>query len=829
MNFDIDEEIGGFQNWDMVQDTNGYVFVGYSTGILLFDGIKWEAKHVPNAQHVHSLLLSSSGMVFYGSENELGFLARDELNDFKPVSLKDKLPDNLKSIGDIWNIYELDGEIYFQINGGFLVWDHQNLSFLPTNGSTINTFFYDGKIIAQVRNKGLFSITSSKIEPYDKFPFLNSVNEFIYALIEFENFSIAGIRKKGLIKLNNNSESLISEANSQVDLVNETVYRALKIGKDRIALATQNSGVLIFSNSGKFLYSVDEGNALDSNRLTDNAVYNLKFDSEGELWVLQINGISKIDINSAVSIYEKRSKFEGEVQNIEVINNQLIIKTDEGNFVKYFDERHFKRYEGSLPINDSDVQVPSFQTTDLTEIYYQGLIDDTIRIGTRNGLFKLHDKDSFPIKDSIFKDEDILSGQVFRFHQDQNGDVWFRAQRKIKLFTKEPDNSYKKSTIEIPEITKSDIIFNITSLKDLVWFASYDRIFELNKTKLRNYNSTFKTNIIEVYVSRDSLIYSGFGEPNEKPILYYNENEIRFAFSASSYKDSRRNEFQVLLEGFDEKWSSWSPETQKDYTNIPEGEYTFRVRSRNVYEYEGIPDEFSFTILPPWYRTWWAYMLYVIVIAGILYGIYKIRINQILKIQVVRNRIADDLHDDLSGTLIGISNFAKAITKNPNKETQERFIGLIEKSADEAKEKISDIVWTINPTHDEWTNFLTKCRRHASDILEAQGIDYSLEMDESIPGNLDMELRKNLWLIFKEIITNITKHSEADYVLISFKTHSNRLHIKIRDNGTGFDMKAIESGNGIQSITKRVEAIKGTVNLESEIGEGTKWEIDVPL
>ena len=179
--------------------------------------------------------------------------------------------------------------------------------------------------------------------------------------------------------------------------------------------------------------------------------------------------------------------------------------------------------------------------------------------------------------------------------------------------------------------------------------------------------------------------------------------------------------------------------------------------------------------------------------------------------------------------MIGISNFAKAIAKNPDNKTQKRFIGLIEKSADEAKEKISDIVWTINPIHDEWINFLTKCRRHASDILEAQGIEYSLEMDENIPGQLEMELRKNLWLIFKEIITNITKHAEAEYVLIRFKTHSNKLNITIRDKGKGFDMHSIESGNGVQNIKKRVEAIKGKVSLESIEREGTSWNIEIPL
>jgi hypothetical protein len=459
---------------------------------------------------------------------------------------------------------------------------------------------------------------------------------------------------------------------------------------------------------------------------------------------------------------------------------------------------------------------------ELGNLYSLTSFDEYVYIGSKAGIYNIEIKEK-----SVYKVPYFNKNESTTLLKLCANTIWARIG--AKLFKYEQINGeWRYEHQKFNDIGNKEGVYGISCAEKKIWIGLEDKIISIRED-YKNTPNSFKTIISRFSTGNDSLIYDGFGDQISTPTLKYSRNKIRFNYAAAFFYKPEFNTYQYKLDGFDEKWSSWSPETQKDYTNIPEGEYTFRVRSRNVYEYEGIPDEITFTILPPWYRTWWAYMLYVIVIAGILYGIYKIRINQILKIQGVRNRIADDLHDDLSGTLIGISNFAKAITKNPNKETQERFIGLIGKSADEAKEKISDIVWTINPTHDEWTNFLTKCRRHASDILEAQGIDYSLEMDESIPGNLDMELRKNLWLIFKEIITNITKHSEADYVLISFKTHSNRLHIKIRDNGTGFDIKAIESGNGIQSITKRVEAIKGTVNLESEIGEGTKWEIDVPL
>ena len=479
--------------------------------------------------------------------------------------------------------------------------------------------------------------------------------------------------------------------------------------------------------------------------------------------------------------------------------------------------------------SDSLVEV-NIQKDDSKIINYNdmGIIDNELYIGTdglgiNNGLF-VFNKNTKEFKKNIRFGEDtpLNKKQVFKFEQCENGDVWFSADIKI---IKAAKKEQEWELISIPFKKVSDFeAYSFECTKGGVWVGGIKSLtFIKNDTKIDS--TKFKTNITGVFVERDSLIYGGYGEPKEAFNLPFKNNELRFSYAAASFIDAKKNTYSVKLEGFENTWSNWSLESQKDYTNIPEGTYTFKVRSRNMYNYEGTPDEFVFTVLPPWYRTLWAYLAYVLMICGGIYLIYKIRINQLLRVQQVRNRIADDLHDDLSGTLIGISNFAKAISRNPDKEFQQRFIELIEKSADEAKEKISDIVWTINPQHDQWTNFLTKCRRHASDIFAAQEIEYLLEMDDSITGEPTMEVRKNLWLVFKEILTNIIKHSNADYVLVRFTFDRNTLTIFIKDNGTGFDMDTIEKGNGIKNIRNRVSTIGGKLKLVSKSGEGTAWKI----
>ncbi|MCB0316506.1 MAG: hybrid sensor histidine kinase/response regulator, partial [Calditrichaeota bacterium] len=112
-------------------------------------------------------------------------------------------------------------------------------------------------------------------------------------------------------------------------------------------------------------------------------------------------------------------------------------------------------------------------------------------------------------------------------------------------------------------------------------------------------------------------------------MLPYTHNALRFQFAASSFDDPTQNRYQVFLEGFDENWSNWIAETQKDYTNIPEGDYAFRVRAKNIYGHLSEEGRYQFTILPPWYRSWWMYLIYLAAALGGIFLIVRVRVSQV--------------------------------------------------------------------------------------------------------------------------------------------------------------------------------------------------------
>jgi signal transduction histidine kinase len=138
------------------------------------------------------------------------------------------------------------------------------------------------------------------------------------------------------------------------------------------------------------------------------------------------------------------------------------------------------------------------------------------------------------------------------------------------------------------------------------------------------------------------------------------------------------------------------------------------------------------------------------------------RLNSILQVERTRSGIARDLHDELSATLSSVYYFAEAIKGDKPKtlsKNSNKFLSLILEGASEAQETIQDIIWAINTENDSWEQIFVKCRRYASDLLDSKEIEYQLDIPADLEvRKLTMPQRRNFWLIFKEILTNIIKN-----------------------------------------------------------------------
>ncbi len=359
-----------------------------------------------------------------------------------------------------------------------------------------------------------------------------------------------------------------------------------------------------------------------------------------------------------------------------------------------------------------------------------------------------------------------------------------------------------------------------------VWMAMFGGVYQITDPD-RHPELLFNTRITRLSVGPDSLIWGGYGTPGTY-VFPYRDNGLRFEYAAATYADPAGTRYRYHLEGFEPDWSGWSAESRKDYTNLPEGSYRFRVQAMDVYGRTGRETSVAFIIKPPWHRTWWAYTLYAIGIGILLWGIYTIRVRRLMREYNLRNRIALDLHDEVSATLSSIGYFAQAIPPDNLGTDGGKYLGLISESAGDAKEKITDIVWAITPENDDWEALFAKCRRYADDLLESNRLQGALVFEPRPGGKPDMLRRQHIWLMFKELLTNSVRHAGGTRVDISLRETDGRLELDVRDDGCGFDPESVH-GNGVRNIRKRAEELGADVFLTTAPGRGTHWRIRMTM
>jgi len=226
--------------------------------------------------------------------------------------------------------------------------------------------------------------------------------------------------------------------------------------------------------------------------------------------------------------------------------------------------------------------------------------------------------------------------------EDHQGNVWLGSEEaaEINRTLRQPDGSYlpeKGSSLQLAKTAIWTIYLkNDPADNGIVWFGGPDGLVRYDATipkrETVDYPALIRRVTIPHQAGRDSILFAGtaypIDEPSEvlrstPPSLSYAHNALRFECAAPSFDEESANQFQYFLEGFDQGWSAWSKATEKDYTNLAEGEYRFRVRAKNVYQHESREAVFAFKILPPWYRTWWAYVFYALIAAASLFGVQR--------------------------------------------------------------------------------------------------------------------------------------------------------------------------------------------------------------
>jgi streptogramin lyase/signal transduction histidine kinase len=470
------------------------------------------------------------------------------------------------------------------------------------------------------------------------------------------------------------------------------------------------------------------------------------------------------------------------------------------------------------------------------------------------------------------KSQVIKSTGVFGIAIDQKNFVWLtNGDQLIKL---SKDGSVKKIYAQENGIIANSLRTIAVDQQGFLWITTDNTLHRFNPaTELfRHYqkeDGLFSNNIPEqLTIARNGELFVGFNsafsytnttsladhivavpfiftylQVEDKPVsaintrqvtLRPNENTLIVEFAALDYSKPEKIQYVYWIEanGSDTQWNL-TTQRSLTFTNLAAGDYTLHLKVKGpggAISKEELT--LSIGVLPHFSNTWWFWSLILVAVGGVLYSFYMIREEQKNRLDKMRDRIATDLHDDMGSTLSSIRIFSDVVKKQVGEKLPQSapLLDKISNNAAQLSENMQDIIWTIKQDNDKLEDLVTRIREFGLKLCDAKDIEFKVHISDSFrTSRLDLEQRRNLYLIFKECLNNAIKYSGCDIIQLFITQQGKHLKMVIQDNGRGFTESEVKKGNGLNNIVKRAKEIRGTATIESTGGAGTRIDVLVKL
>jgi DNA-binding response OmpR family regulator/signal transduction histidine kinase len=737
------------QNWCILQDKRGIIYVANQGAVMEFDGVSWREIPVPN-KSVRSLAMDDKGIIYVGGINEIGFLAPDAIGKLCYESLLDFLDDDKRNFSLVWQTHSTTEGIYFRTSKFLFHWNQASKQFKVWEAKYRfnSSFVCEGKFVIQQKNVGLMHIVNDSltlIPGSETF----AANEKIYVMVPYDSKRmLMGTRAKGIyifdgikaVPFPTGIDNYLKEKRLSYGIRLSSPYT--KSGN--FALGTFKGGLVIIDSQGNLKQILNKASGLQD----DNVKYVLE-DSLGNLWLALDKGISKIEYASPISVLDDRSGLTGIVLSVvrHEPDNALYVGTTRGLYYLEGSSTSFSKFRpvpgltttcwsllcigdyilavttygvfqvevgndikrriinnpsytllqsklepkriwvgtnqglGSLYLeNEKNQWNEEFQFKAITgsirtivedkkgNLWLGTLTKGVLQVDFPNGMihpivtryntshqlppgevhvFKAAGHPIFATDKGIFRfdeerkvflpdytlGEKFAGGEkgkgVFRILEDQKKNIWFHSKTRNFQAVPKPGGVFaviSSPVLAVPRTQVNAIYPDPDGYT--IWFAHRDGLISYDTTAKYNYNIDFQT-LIRAVVVNGKPVFNGYKINDASkiffPIIAYKDRNLRFEFTAPFFQGESETQYQCYLDGYDSHWSRWTIETRKDYTNLDSGLYTFRVRSKNVYENLGEEDVFQFRILPPWYKTWWAFLIYGLTALFLMFLVVKWR------------------------------------------------------------------------------------------------------------------------------------------------------------------------------------------------------------
>ena len=553
----------------------------------------------------------------------------------------------------------------------------------------------------------------------------------------------------------------------------------------RVWIGTFGEGLAMFDPAQKeFRRFVHDER--DPESLSDNTVMALLADNEGFIWAgTEGGGLSRF-------VPPEDSELENEIRFVNFKNNPGDSRSLKNNRISalFLDGNHDLWIGNGAGLDKVDLNTGLFEHPLTDGISFEGLImrieaDDRGKLWLSTAQDGIYSYD--PVSKGLrsFTSRDGLYSGIFYLGSARasNGDIIFGGENGFTRFSPDSiDFSCQCLNLALTEFKVLDNPMKLSSMKA--------GVFSLDHT----------------------------------------QNYFSFEFALLGSSSQHRTTYEYKLEGNDDRWVQAGENRVASYNGVSPGSYVFRVRAFHpnsgwCSKTLAVP----VFITPPFWDTWWFRVGMFGAGVGMLIAIHRYRLSKALEIERMRLRIAGDLHDDIGSSLGSIALSSDLMQKGPDAdEGMKGQLQIISRLARETAEHLRDIVWVINPANDRLEFFVLKLKDEASLLL--QGIEWSFQFQNTrATTRLNMELKHNVFLIFKEVLHNIARHAEASEVTIEGRIDDEKLMFKISDNGKGFDPQCSYNGQGLRNLRRRAEVIGGELAIISRPKSGTATSLDVKI
>jgi signal transduction histidine kinase len=375
-------------------------------------------------------------------------------------------------------------------------------------------------------------------------------------------------------------------------------------------------------------------------------------------------------------------------------------------------------------------------------------------------------------------------------------------------------------------------LFISSSNEIFVGSGAKDEFFSFHPQDLKYdfSNTTIAINSFKIF-NEDQPI--NFNKNDQQVQLKYFQNYFSFDFTALNFSQNETITYAYKLEGFDKDWTYSNTRHYASYTNVPGGNYTFRIKAKaGDSNWQERQLKFTLNIATAWYKQWWFYLVASFIILVLFYTIYTYRINQLVKMQKMRTRIAGELHDEVGSVLTSIAYYSELAKMEPGSNNS-RIKTLLDKIGGSSRKTVNsmnEIVWFINPKNDSSEQLLRRMKIVAVELIAERNISYDINFDELLNHvKLTMEQRRNIYLIFKEAVNNAVKYADCSHIKLILTLHNNILVMEIDDNGKGFNETTNNYGNGIYNMQDRAKEMHASISISSKENLGTTICLKLPL